>query len=81
MKRNHGNGGSCIKTFLRGTKNAAVEDGATARRRFILGTSPGQIHRVPGWKVVSASIFWYKIFGASSLRCNAHYLLSGPEDD
>jgi len=29
MKRNHGNGGSCIKTLLRDMKNAAVEGGAT----------------------------------------------------
>ena len=35
---------SCIKTLLRDMKNAAVEDGATARW-FISGTSPGQIHR------------------------------------
>jgi hypothetical protein len=29
MKRNHGNGGSCIKILLRDTNNAAVEGGAT----------------------------------------------------
>jgi hypothetical protein len=32
MKKNLGDGGSYIKTLLRDTKNAAVEDGATMGR-------------------------------------------------
>jgi len=32
MKRNHDNGGSCIKTLSDDMNNAAVEDGATMER-------------------------------------------------
>ena len=60
MERNHTNGDSSIKTLSRDTKNAAVEDGATIGRWFILGTSPGQIHRVDFlFPVDSGKPLWY----------------------